>query len=214
MKLHLQLAILLACMASIANAAPPIDLDPALDSPPLNLRQAQEMMANLGIYTGTVAGTMTAETRSALQQLQSLCGTPASGVLDTPTRECLVRKRLSFPEGLTPKFQNIACKAMGYKKADDVLCGPDIMLFPALPDDDAPANLRQAQRHLGAIGLYAGELQIADTDPNAATATALKQFQQANKLPTTGKLDRATGLLITQQMHAARGVLLSRPAFK
>ena len=103
---------------------------------------------------------------------------------------------------------------MGYKKADDVLCGPEIMLFPALPDDGIPANLRQAQRHLGAIGLYTGELQIADTEPNSATTAALEQFQQDNKLPMTGKLDSATGLLITQQMHAARGVLLSRPAFK
>jgi len=181
---------------------------------PMSLREAQDLMANLGIYTGAIDGQMSARTRSALWQLQSLCGTPATGALDAPTRECLVSKRLFFPEGLTSKFQNIACKGMGYKKADDVLCGPEIMLLPALPDEGAPANLRQAQRHLGATGLYAGELQIADTAPNAATVLALKQFQQDNKLPVTGKLDSATGLLITEQMHAARGTLLSRPAFK
>ena len=55
MKLALPLALLVAFAASKANAAPP-----------LNLRQAQEMMANLGIYTGTIDGTMTAETRTAL----------------------------------------------------------------------------------------------------------------------------------------------------
>ncbi len=172
------------------------------------------MMANLGIYTGALDGQMSANTRSALQQLQSLCGTPASGVLDTPTQACLASKRLFFPDELPTKYQNITCKAMGYKRADDVLCGPEIMLFPALPDDGAPATLIQAQRHLGSIGLYAGELQIANAEPNAATVAALKQFQQANKLPITGALDTETGLLITQQMHAARGVLLSRPAFK
>ena len=203
MNFRLSLAILTACVASTASAAPD-----------LTLRQAQEAMRNLGIYTGAIDGKRSEATRFALQQVQSLCATPSTGALNTQTIHCLVNKELFFPDGMSQERQHMTCRVRGYSTVDNLLCGPNILFLPPLPVEGEAASIYEAQRHFGAIGLYVGERQIRGMEPNADSVIALKQFQQENNLPITGELDTATGLLITQQMHAMRAAMLSRSAIK
>jgi peptidoglycan hydrolase-like protein with peptidoglycan-binding domain len=127
------------------------------------IRDAQRQLKALGFNPGAVDGNFGSQTEAALRAYQQAYRLPETGKLDEATVRSLRPER----------------GEASHKPFDAYL-----------PIDSSNRELiRDAQRQLKALGFNPGAV---DGNFGSQTEAALRAYQQAYRLPETGKLDEAT----------------------
>jgi N-acetylmuramoyl-L-alanine amidase len=136
------------------------------------IRQAQRQLKALGFNPGAVDGNFGSQTEAALRAYQQAYRLPETGRLDEATVRSLRLER--FEASHAPFEAYLAI------------------------DSSNREVIRQAQRQLKALGFNPGAV---DGNFGSQTETALRAYQQAYRLPETGKLDEVTQRsLLPEQM--------------
>jgi len=128
------------------------------------LRDAQRQLKALGFNPGSTDGTFGPQTEAALRAYQQAYRLPETGRLDETTGRSLLRER--FETSRAPF---------------EASRGPI--------DLSNREVIRDAQRQLKGLGFNPGAV---DGHFGSQTAAALRAYQQAYRLPETGKLDEVT----------------------
>ena len=136
------------------------------------IRAAQSKLASLGFYHANVDGSLGSMTSAAIRRFQIAQKLKVTGSLNQQTLEALQVKA-------PPPVQD-------YKKISALFEGG------ALAGNDAStqvAAIRSIQRVLAVSGFYAGPHNGL---PSSALTNAIREWQLANGLTQTGKLDART----------------------
>jgi peptidoglycan hydrolase-like protein with peptidoglycan-binding domain len=136
------------------------------------IRAAQSKLASLGFYHANVDGSLGSMTSAAIRRFQIAQKLKVTGSLNQQTLEALQVKA-------PPPLQD-------YKKISALFEGG------ALAGDNAAtqvAAIRSIQRALAGSGFYAGPHNGL---PSLALTNAIREWQLANGLTQTGKLDART----------------------
>jgi N-acetylmuramoyl-L-alanine amidase len=136
------------------------------------IRQAQRQLKALGFNPGAVDGNFGSQTEAALRAYQQAYRLPETGRLDEATVRSLRLERFEASHAPFAAYLVI--------------------------DSSNREVIRQAQRQLKALGFNPGAV---DGNFGSQTETALRAYQQAYRLPETGKLDEVTQRsLLPEQM--------------
>ena len=146
------------------------------------IRDAQRQLKALGFNPGAVDGNFGSQTEAALRAYQQAYRLPATGKLD----EATVRS-------LRPEQGEAS-----HKPFDAYLT----------IDSSNREVIRQAQRQLKALGFNPGAV---DGNFGSQTEAALRAYQQAYRLPATGKLDEATVRSLRPEQMATSPAPINRP---
>jgi peptidoglycan hydrolase-like protein with peptidoglycan-binding domain len=140
------------------------------------MRDAQRQLKALGFNPGAIDGNFGSQTWAALRAYQQTYRLPETGRLDEATVRSLLPER--FEASRAP--------------------------FEASRAPVDPSNrevIRAAQRQLKGLGFNPGAV---DGNFGSQTAAALRAYQQAYRLPVTGRLDEATvRSLLPEQVSAS-----------
>ena len=157
------------------------------------VRQVQTSLKEHGFDPGPIDGVMGPKTVLALRNFQSGQGLTSSGMIDEPTMNALQIKPLAGSITNTQTSGNLSNSQSPRQ---------DNQMPPAVPrTEQAPGDIgvgptafdledvRQAQMALRNRGFDPGEMNGMIS---SQTQEAIRQFQKANNLPITGKLDQQT----------------------
>lgn len=157
------------------------------------IKEAQTKLKAKNLYAGEITGKLDPDTRAGLKKYQEAESIRVTGTLNRLTLEkmgvALTDKQKAIP---VPTYVDKEPKTTGEKKKR-------APVFRASAD-----QIMQAQMMLKQKGMFAGEAKgKLDTD----TRTALKKFQEAEKIKVTGTLNRATlekmGIALTEKQAEA-----------
>ena len=142
------------------SLTPPETAAAASDAAPADsaaVRQAQEKLKALGLYSGDITGNAGSKTTAAIKAFQQKYGLTADGVPGTAT----------------------------LKKLDEVLSGTskDSSAEPAAPASVSSGTIRQVQEKLKALGLYSGDIT---GNAGSKTTAAIRAFQRKYGLNADG----------------------------
>ncbi|MDQ3633111.1 MAG: peptidoglycan-binding protein [Acidobacteriota bacterium] len=141
--------------------------------------QVQTMLKEKGKYSGEFDGKFTEEFRDAIKDFQSENGLKPTGTLNRATLEkmgiTLTEKQLETP---------VSPNSFAGAENDDKAKQPRKKAFRPVKD-----QITEAQTKLKNTGMYKGETDGRYTDD---FRDSLKNYQEANALDKTGKLDEET----------------------
>jgi len=162
------------------------------------VRQVQTALKDRGFDPGPTDGMMGPKTMKAIRNFQSSQGMTASGMIDEATLVAL-QIQTAPATGSTSNPQtssNIGNSQMPQQQQQNQTPPEALPRTEATPSDVGVGptafdreDVRQAQMALKNRGFDPGELNGMIS---SQTMDAIRQFQMANGLPVTGKLDQAT----------------------
>lgn len=159
----------------------------------------QKMLKEKGLYAGTDTGKMDDDTRAAIKKFQSANGLKDTGTLNRATLEKMNVELTDAQKQIPVSPNSFAGGGGKTSSADKPKRGP---VFRANKE-----QVTKAQTMLKTGGMYAGEATGKLDDD---TRQALKKYQTANNLKSTGTLNQATlekmGIALTdaQKENAAK----------
>ncbi|MFZ9963840.1 MAG: peptidoglycan-binding domain-containing protein [Terrimicrobiaceae bacterium] len=158
---------LCGCLLGLALLLPVVDLR-ADDL----IRSVQKKLTALGFYKGKVDGASGSMTNAAIRRFQLAQNLKVTGELNSQTLAKL---------GLEGRVPAPDYSAIGRFFAGGPLARAEV--------NSQVETLRQIQGKLAAEGFYAGPHHGM---PNSTLVAALKEWQNANGLDSTGRIDSAT----------------------
>jgi peptidoglycan hydrolase-like protein with peptidoglycan-binding domain len=151
------------------------------------VRQVQTALKSRGFDPGRIDGVMGPKTTTAIRSFQSSRGLNASGMIDESTMSALQIKPAAGP---TANASNSPSPRQDPQFPDPLpqihQSGGDIGVGPTAFDLE---DVREAQMALKNRGYDPGE---TNGMVSSQTQAAVRQFQMANGLPITGRLDQRT----------------------
>ena len=163
------------------------------------VRQVQTALKSRGFDPGRIDGVMGAKTMMAIRNFQSSQAITASGMIDEPTLGALQIKSATGSTSNPETSGNVRNSQLPLPENQPPQAIPrtqqsagDIGVGPTAFDIE---DVRQAQMALKNRGYDPGEMNGMIS---SQTQDAIRQFQTANSIPVTGKLD--------QQTQAALGI--------
>ena len=139
------------------TATPKVTATPASSANASTVRDVQQKLKDLGMYSGDVTGNIGSKTTAAIKAFQEKYGLTADGIIGSETLK---------------KLNEVAASA---EKAAKATAAPNSNL--------SSSTIKQIQRKLGELGFYSGE--VTGNAGNKTTA-AIKAFQQKYGLNADG----------------------------
>ena len=139
------------------TATPKVTATPASSANASTVRDVQQKLKDLGMYSGEVTGNIGSKTTAAIKAFQEKYGLTADGIIGSETLK---------------KLNEVAASA---EKAAKATAAPNSNL--------SSSTIKQIQRKLGELGFYSGE--VTGNAGNKTTA-AIKAFQQKYGLNADG----------------------------
>jgi peptidoglycan hydrolase-like protein with peptidoglycan-binding domain len=153
---------------------------------PEEIANLQNRLFQEGFYDGPINGVLTPETIDALKRYQEANGLPVTGVLDEATRQ----------------FMN----ENGGETVNGYYINPNYIFNHNQEEGDRGQDVANLQNRLTNEGFYFGPITGFF---GAFTKDALKEYQKANGLPVTGKLDEATRAKLNAETREALASIVS-----
>jgi peptidoglycan hydrolase-like protein with peptidoglycan-binding domain len=180
-------------------------------APNEQVREAQQKLADLGIYHSNVDGMAGPDTHNAISQFQQQHGLTANGMLDPQTDQALLA------QGNAPNANAGGAMANNQPSNGQSAGSPSTQSNAGQNSQGSQpmgsGRIRQAQQKLVDMGLYHATVDGRD---GRQTQAAIRQFQQQHGLPVTGMLDQRTGQALMAQNNppnaAAGGAPTNTPA--
>src|SRR5262245_32060416 len=151
------------------------------------VRQVQTVLKSRGFDPGRIDGVMGPQTMTALRNFQSSRGLVASGLINESTLSAL---QIKPADGPTARASNSPSPRQETQYPNPLpqihQSGGDIGVGPTAFDLE---DVREAQMALKNRGYDPGEMNGM---VSSQTQDAIRQFQMANGLPITGRLDQRT----------------------
>ena len=139
------------------TATPKVTATPASSANASTVRDVQQKLKDLGMYSGDVTGNIGSKTTAAIKAFQEKYGLTADGIIGSET------------------LKNLNEVAASAEKAAKATAAPNSNL--------SSSTIKQIQRKLGELGFYSGE--VTGNAGNKTTA-AIKAFQQKYGLNADG----------------------------
>ena len=139
------------------TATPKVTATPASSANASTVRDVQQKLKDLGMYSGDVTGNIGSKTTAAIKAFQEKYGLTTDGIIGSETLK---------------KLNEVAASA---EKATKATAAPNSNL--------SSSTIKQIQRKLGELGFYSGE--VTGNAGNKTTA-AIKAFQQKYGLNADG----------------------------
>jgi len=149
-----------------------------------DIKKVQQTLKDQGMYTGSVDGTMNAETKKALRDYQQKNNLKVTGTLDHETMAALGVTHQGTKGTTTSKEGTAPRKAKG----------------PKATSSYSKEDVREMQTALKQQGFDPGPV---DGIKGPLTITAIRNFQSHTGMPVTGELDAATRSALTSGTASA-----------
>lgn len=146
--------------------------------PDPRIKEAQRLLAELTLYSGTVDGLSGPQTRKAVEDYQRLAGLPATGEVD----DALLR--VLGDQAVAPPHKPVSRPA-AHTSAQPVSAQP----VSAQPS--APASRETVSKVQAALKAFGHDGIEIDGALGSRTRGAIREFQSLFALPVTGEVDAA-----------------------